>query len=148
MKVVIDTNVFISSTMSTKGAPAQVFDKWLSGAFELIVSDDIMTEYRTVLRYGHVRKRHGLTPPEMEKLINDFLRDFLRGVTLITPTETVHSVIDDPDDNKFLECAQAGGAEFVISGDKHLLNLKEYEGIQILSPSAFLLLLSGEYPIS
>ena len=144
MKVVIDTNVFISSAISTKGAPAQVFNKWLNGAFELIVSDAIMNEYRTALRYEHVRKRHGLTPSQMEKLIDDFLS----GVTLVTPTEAAHSVADDPDDDKFLECAQAGGAEFVISGDKHLLNLKEYKDIQILSPSAFLLLLSEEYSIS
>jgi putative PIN family toxin of toxin-antitoxin system len=144
MRVVIDTNVFISSVISTKGAPAQLFKKWLDGAFEIIVSDAIMIEYQTALRYEHVRKRHGLTSPQMEKLLDDFLG----GVTLVTPTEAVHSVTNDPDDNKFLECAQAGGAEFIISGDKHLLNLKEYEDIQILSPSAFLLLLSGEYSIS
>lgn len=140
MKVVIDTNVFISRVASSKGAPARIFDKWVNGAFELIASNDIIIEYRTALGYERVRKRHGLTPPQIENVINDLLS----AVTLVTPTEAVDSVVDDPDDHKFLECAQAGGAEFIISGDKHLLNLKEYRGIQILSPAAFLLLLGQE----
>ena len=50
---------------------------------------------------------------------------------------------DDPEDNRVLECAVTGGASFIISGDKHLLELKEYQGIVVLSPSAFLAFLDS-----
>ncbi|HEX8228447.1 MAG TPA: putative toxin-antitoxin system toxin component, PIN family, partial [Chloroflexia bacterium] len=56
----------------------------------------------------------------------------------VHPTVPIDAIASDPDDNKFLECAVAGGADYIVSGDKHLLSLGEYEGIRILSPADFL----------
>ena len=64
----------------------------------------------------------------------------------VAPRGIVAQIEDDPDDNKFLECAVAGGAEYVVSGDPHLLALRQFRGIQILSPAAFLTLLNAYNP--
>lgn len=57
---------------------------------------------------------------------------------------TLHVVADDPDDDKFLDCAVAAQAEIIVSGDEHLLSLGSFQGIQILTPAAFVVLLSQE----
>jgi uncharacterized protein len=63
---------------------------------------------------------------------------------LVTPTETIQLIREDPDDNKFIECVLAGGAEDIVSGDTYLLAVKEYRGIHILSPSLFLAVLKAQ----
>jgi putative PIN family toxin of toxin-antitoxin system len=140
MRVVIDTNVVISRYLTPQGVAAQVLDHWKHGRFVLIVSDPILTEYQKVLSYDRIRSRHQLNEVEIAEVIGDF-REF---ATLVEPTEHLAVVKDDPDDDKFLECAVAGEAEIIVSGDPHLLALKQYRGIQILSPAAFLAFLNSQ----
>src|SRR5438093_338492 len=137
MRVVIDTNVLVSSAVSEQGAPARIFRQWAEGAFELLISEEILAEYRRALGYERVRKRHGYAPDRIDAVI----ADLRRSATFIIPVEALNVVTQDPDDNKILECAVAGGADYIISGDTHLLDLKEYQGIQILPPAAFLMVL-------
>jgi putative PIN family toxin of toxin-antitoxin system len=138
MRVVIDTNVLVSSALSNKAAPARIFEKFRDGAFELVVSQEILAEYRKALGYEHVRKLHGLSLREIEDLVDE-LADLCVLVTL--PGGTI-SISADPDDDKFLKCAYRGRAEYIVSGDKHLLSLKSYGDIQIVSPAVFLVLLT------
>ncbi len=138
MRVVIDTNVIVSRFLSSTGPPAQIIDFMERGAFEIVVSEDILAEYQTVLAYNHVRRRHRLTDEQIAGWTNN-----LRRIgTVVAPIETHDVIKGDRDDNKFVECAVAGGADYIVSGDIHLLSLQEYQGIQILPPSAFLMIIS------
>lgn len=138
MKVVLDTNVVVSRFLSARGAPAQAFKLWEAHAFDLLVSCPILQEYKKALSYPKVRKLHQLTGQEIDEVIDGF-----KGFSIfVDPKTKVRAIKADPKDNMFLECAVAGKADFIVSGDKHLLDLKEYQGIQILSPHAFLLALS------
>ncbi len=139
MRIVLDTNVVVSRFLSPKGPPAEIFVKWQQETFEVVVSESILAEYAQVLEYEKLRARHGLSHEEIANLISDMRR----FAVLINPQETPRVVRDDPEDDKFLSCAMAGGADYVISGDDHLLKLQAYRGIQILSPRAFLLMLSS-----
>lgn len=142
MRVVLDTNVVVSSFIVPTGSPAKVLERMRDGAYELFVSDSILAEYRDVLQEARISVRHGYTRDEVAQLVDE-LGDY---AFVVTPQE-VHAVVRaDLDDDKFLECAVAAGAGYIVSGDKHLLALKEYAGVQILSPTAFLLLLETEHP--
>lgn len=142
MRVVVDTNVVVSRFLSSLGAPAEILNRWRQETFELLVSEPILAEYERVLGYERVRRRHQMTGEE----IHEVMAQFRRFAILVEHLETLDVVKDDPDDNKFLECALAGGAEFVISGGPHLLGLRQYQGIQILSPAAFLAFLNTRSP--
>ncbi len=138
MRVVYDTNVIVSSFLSPKGSPAKVIDLWKSHLVDLVVSEEILSEYQRALLYRRVQTLHRMTNDEIEEVIDDFRKFAL----VVTPTSTITVVKDDPDDNKFLECAEKGNASYLISGDPDLLRVGEYKGIQIFSPAAFLALLN------
>lgn len=140
MRVVIDSNVLVSSALSNKGAPARIFEKFRDGGFELVVTAEILAEYRRALSHGHVRKLHGLTTVEIADLIDQLAKT---SVLVDTPGEMA-PISADPDDDKFLYSAYAGAADYIISGDKYLLNVQQYEGIRILSPTAFIMMLNQE----
>ncbi len=137
MKVVIDTNVLVSSVLSENSPPSKVFKQLRLRLFELVVSEEILSEYRRALGYKRTYKYHKYTPEQIDGLLDD-LRQF---ATIITSTENIDIVSSDPDDNKLIECAVAGEADYIVSGDAHLLRLAEYNRIPILSPAAFLMVL-------
>lgn len=141
MHVVVDTNVLISAALSAHGNPARIFQLWHDGdVFVPLVSVPILDEYRRALRYKGVKARHRLTEEEMTTLVEDLAA----SATLVDPEEPLQVVEDDPNDNKFLECGVAGGADYIVSGDDHLLRLREYRGIRILSPAAFVAMLDDQ----
>ncbi|MCX5901946.1 MAG: putative toxin-antitoxin system toxin component, PIN family [Proteobacteria bacterium] len=129
MKVVIDTNVFVSSFFG--GNPRKIIDMWKQGKLTLCLSKEIISEYTTVLN------RIGL---ENQKELKEIFSLFARGIHSVFSGKTpaLKVVIDDPDDDKFIECAVALKAEYIISGDKDLLEVSEYMGIKILNPREFL----------
>lgn len=138
MKVVLDTNVVVSRFLSPRGAPAQAFKLWEAHAFDLLVSCPILQEYKKALSYPKVRELHQLTGQEIDEIIDGF-----KGFSIfVEPRARLVVVKADPKDNMFLECAVSGKADCILSGDKHLLELKEYQGIQIFTPRAFLLALA------
>ena len=140
MRVVLDTNVIVSRFLSTKGAPARILDRWEARAFKLVLSEPILAEYHRILGYKSLRIRHHLSAERIETAI----AKIRRSGTIVDPTERVRAVRDDPKDDIFLECAVAGEADYIVSGDAHLLSLREYDGIQILSPAMFLDVLKRE----
>ncbi|MEW5985837.1 MAG: putative toxin-antitoxin system toxin component, PIN family [Chloroflexota bacterium] len=142
MRVVLDTNVVTSAFLSRHGAPAKVFAIWEQGGFELVVSEAILAEYERVFHYQHLVSRHGMSDEEIAQVIGR-----LRKIALFVEIEQPLAVIrQDPDDDKFVECAVAGSADYIVSGDTHLLTLGEYEDIQVLPPAAFLSLFSPLAP--
>ena len=137
MRVVLDTNVVVSAFLSPTGTPAQILARWENQEFDLIISEPLLREYQRALNYERVATRHRMTPGEVEEVIEGF-RQF---ALLVEPT-TALDLPEDPDDAKVLECAAQGSAEYVVSGDAHLLRLREHLGIAILPPAAFLSVLA------
>lgn len=129
MKVVIDTNIFISSFFG--GNPKKVIDHWRNSKIVLCLSGEILEEYVGVLR------RLGL---EGEKELNELLALFGKSfnIQFTRKTPELSVVLDDPDDDKFIECAVALEADYIISGDKALIQVGQYKKIKILSPQDFL----------
>ena len=128
-RVVVDTNVFISSFFG--GNPRKIIDLWKSGQITLCLSGPIIEEYINVLR------RMGLQDErEMEDLLSLFSHGF--HVLFTTKTPNLNVIEKDPDDDKFIECAVALKSKRIISGDKALREIENYMGIQIQSPKQFL----------
>ncbi len=129
IKVVIDTNVFISSFFG--GNPKRIIDLWKNEEVVLCLSKDVLDEYVDVLQ------RVGLKDEsEIEELLSLFAKGF--NISFTTKTPKLKVVRDDPDDDKFIECAVALKADVIITGDKALRTLREYMGIRILAPQEFL----------
>ncbi len=128
-RVVIDTNVFVSSVFS--GKPRIIIDLWKRGEIALCLSAKIVDEYIEVLR------RIGL---ENEKELGELLSIFAEGYNIVfsETTPTLHIVKDDPGDDMFIECAVALECSYIISGDNHLKSLRKYMRITIVSPKEFL----------
>lgn len=137
IRVVVDTNVFVSSFFG--GNPRKIIDLWKSGQIIICLSQPVFEEYIEVLR------RLGLqSEQELEEIVGLFARGF--HVLYTTSTPALHVVDKDPDDNKFIECAVALRAEFIISGDRALTIMKDYMGIKICNPKEFLDLHSSKKP--
>ena len=130
IKVVLDTNVFVSSFFG--GKPRKIVDLWKTGQVTLCLSRSIVDEYIEVLQ------RLGL---QDERELDELLTLFARGMHVVFASKTpaLPIVKDDPDDNKFIECAVVLKAKFVISGDKALTSIRDYMGIKIVNPTEFLI---------
>lgn len=127
MRVVIDTNIFVSSFFG--GNPRNIIQHWKDGNVTLCLSKEILDEYIEVL------KRLGLDEEdEYEELISLFAKGF--NIIFTTKTPKIN-IVNDPDDNKFIECAVALKAKVIISGDKALTAVGEYMGIEIVTPHQF-----------
>ncbi len=132
MRVVLDTNVFISG-IHWKGDSERVLKAWMNEDFDLVSSFPIIRELVRIL----VDFKVPLSYSEIswwESLI-------LERSILVVPTEEV-DIVTDPDDNKFVEAALEGKAEYVVSQDKHLLVLEEFRGIKFVHPKDFLEIIS------
>lgn len=142
MRVVLDTNVIVSAVLSPTGTPAEILAAWRQEAFELLVSGPILDEYQQTLGYDRLRARHHLTADEIAEIVAEFraLATLVSAANGVVPRGDVA----DLDNAMFLQCAIAGGAAYIISGDAHLLDLHEYRGITILPPALFLALLRAE----
>ena len=138
MIIVLDTNVIVSATLSLKGAPAEIIRRWEAEEFEVVTSPALISEFERVITYPRVRRYLKLSEEE-----TDALQERLRVVaTLVKPQFTLEIVRKDPADNRVLECAVAGGASYIVTGNTHLLELGEYQQIIIIKPAAFLTVLS------
>jgi putative PIN family toxin of toxin-antitoxin system len=128
MRVVLDTNILVSSVLG--GILRAIVDDWKAGKFTLIVSEAIAQEYLEILN----RPKFKFSAQE----IADIKGYLLKAADFVTPVEKVDVVKADPSDNKFLEAALAGRAIYVVSGDSHLLELKDFRGIEIITAREFL----------
>ena len=138
IRAVLDTKVIVSGILSGKGARGRILRAWLDDRFHLVTSRAIVDELRRVLRYPKINHRHGWS----DARILEFVEDVTSLAVLIRGELRLTVVADDPSDDRYLECAVEGEAGYVVSGDRHLVGLAQYEGVEILSPRAFLNLLS------
>ncbi len=128
MRVILDTNVFISGIFFS-GPPSRILTAWAHQKFQIVLSRQILDEYRRVAEDLSSKFKSIDIMPIIELVT-------IHGQFVDTQGFDI-SVCEDSDDNKFLECAVAGKCRTIISGDKHLLNLSGYEGITVWSPRNF-----------
>ena len=129
MRVVFDTNVLISATLWDGSVAQKLLFKLLQPSSRIFSSVEILSEYQKVLNRDFDYSGSEITY---------ILEKILSFVTLIKPVAKVNVVKENPDGNKIIECALASSSEYVITYDKHLLNLKEFQGIKIATPEEFL----------
>ncbi|MCC6261465.1 MAG: putative toxin-antitoxin system toxin component, PIN family [Anaerolineales bacterium] len=127
-RVVLDTNIIISSALG--GALVLILEKWGEEKFTVVVTTDVVDEYFDVLN----RPKFGLKQETIDKLTG-FIYQFSE---FVVAEEKIRFIEDDPKDDKFLEAAIAGKVEYIVSGDKHLLDLKEFRSIPIITGREFL----------
>ena len=132
LKFVFDTNVYVSALMSKRGNPALLLDR-VRNSYTLFISKDILSEIKDVIS----RDKFGYTDAE----VNMFVEAIISYSDVVNPEIKIDAIKADPDDNKILECAVTSGASYIVSGDKHLLDLIEYGKIKIITPKAALDLL-------
>jgi uncharacterized protein len=111
LKVVLDTNVYFSAFKGARGVPFELWRRALRQEYTLLTSPAIIRELAGVLRSV-------LTWPEAEIVVQ--LKLLVRVATMVKPEITLHVVLADPDDDRILECALAGGADLIVPGDRHL----------------------------
>ena len=129
LRVVLDTNILISA-LGWKGASREILEKCINDKIRLLESNDLLEELINVLK----RPKFDFIPP-LKKA--EFLRYLVEISEIIHPKENLETIKDDISDNKVLECAIEGNADYIISGDEHLLNLKQFKGIKIISAKEF-----------
>lgn len=128
MRVVIDTNVFVSGVFFG-GVPGRILEAWRDGTLTLLVSVAILDEYYRVGRLLAARYEGVHLEP--------FLALVAVTAEVVDAPDLAEAVCQDPDDDKFLACALAGSASVVVSGDKGLRKASGWNGIEILTPRAF-----------
>ena len=140
MRIVLDANVYVSALLTQRGNAARILELFREETFDLLVSEPILAEIGRVLAYPHIAKIHGKSSAEIDR----FVEQLRSTAEVVAPTRTL-TVSPDETDNRYLECAVAGRADFLVTGDKrHLLPLGEIAGVQILSPAGFLAVLNLE----
>ncbi len=127
MKITADTNVLISALFWDKGSSHQLIASVARGETVLLTSKAILEEVEEILSR---EKKFGLTEKQVKERLH-FLESISRTVE---PIKRFNIVRDDPDDDKVLECAFKGKADLIVSGDKHLKKLREFQGMPILLP--------------
>jgi putative PIN family toxin of toxin-antitoxin system len=130
---VFDTNALVRVALAKTRAARAMRVAWEESGFLLLMSEEILEELGLVLRYPRIAERHALS----EAVIQDFEASVRSASVLVPGLYVVKKVEADPSDDKFLACALEGDADFIVSGDPHLRDLKRYQGIQIISLERF-----------
>ncbi len=132
MRLVIDTNILVSALLAATSLPAQLVVLWRAGRFDLLTAVEQLDELMRVTRYPKIRER--LAPAIAGRLVND-----LRALACMVDKLPVVDASPDPDDNYLLALAAAGGADFLVTGDKRdLLGIAVYEGTKIITVRDYL----------
>jgi len=135
MRVVLDTNVLMSGIFFA-GPPAMILAAWSEGRLDLLVTVEILAEYR------RVAKRLAKQYPSIE--VDPVLDLVIRESRIVEPIPVPSDACDDADDVNFLACAISGQATSVVSGDRALLRVSGYEGIEVVTPRNFVTRFLGE----
>jgi len=136
VRVVADTNIIISGLL-WRGAPRRLLDAARAGKIDLFASAVLLAELQETLqrdKFAERLERAGVTPRQL-------VVGYAALATLVRPAAISPTILDDPDDDAVLACAVAAQTQVIASGDSHLLNLKEFQGISILTVNELLALI-------
>ena len=137
MRAVLDTNVIISGALSRGSMPDHILRAQRRQAFELVTSDELLAELSSVLSRRKISDRLGWSAAD----IQEFVTDIRENAVISAPGRRLNVVIADESDNRVLEAALESNADYIVTGDRHLVGLGEYEGIAIVTPARFVALL-------
>jgi len=129
-RAVLDTNVVVSALLF-RGELSRLHTLWKKKAFMIPASKEIIDEYIRVFAYP----RFKLSERDIETIVKVELLPYIEAVTV---SGEAKRICEDPDDDKFLACAEVSKADFIVSGDAHLLSLKKYQGCPIITAEKFL----------
>ena len=130
----IDANLFASGLIKSDSNPGRILDLIKRNHVELILSPSVIREIKRILLYPRLQKYHQKTAQE----IDAYFEDVLMFAWLVEGEVNVDIIKDDPSDNKYLACAYEGEADYIVSGDHHLLDIETYQGIAIVNAKAVL----------
>ena len=137
-RAVLDANVLVSAVIRPQGKPAQIVRQ--REDFVWLTAEAILAEVADVLPRKHIQKKYGVTAAQCRRFLA-----FVRAAATMVDVRSVVAVIrDDEEDNPILACGKDGQADYIVTGDGHLLALKEFEGILIVTPDDFLKVLRAE----
>jgi len=129
VRIVLDTNVFISGVFFG-GPPYKILDAWRHGQIDIVLSEEIFDEYQRIARE--------LSKEFKGVDISIFLDLLAVNAIWVVAPRIPFGISIDPDDDKFISCALASKTKVIVSGDKHLLVLSGYGGIEVLKPRSFI----------
>jgi putative PIN family toxin of toxin-antitoxin system len=129
MKIVLDTNVFISGIFFG-GPPSDILESWRQYKIRIVLTEQILEEYHRV--------GEELSTKYPSISIESIIELFTIFGEFVETKGFSETICEDPDDNKFIECALASQSKLIISGDKHLLKISGYKGIEVLKPRGFI----------
>jgi uncharacterized protein len=138
IRATLDVNVLASGFPADTGIPAAVIDRWTDLAYELIISEHILEGLIRTWQKPYFQRRFGM---DRVQRIMAVLR---AEATLVVPAATVRGVAEDEEDDLVLATAVAGGADFLVTGDRYLQALGQYQNVVILSPRQFLKVMVDE----
>jgi len=141
LKVVLDTHVFVSALINPHGKSARIFDHILKNGVRLFSSPAMVEERERVIRHPKLAKRHGLKEEEL----GEFIADLPVITSLIEEKKTLEVMKAHRWHDKYLSCAASGRADFIVSADSSLLQLREYEGTKITTPDELAELFENEW---
>ena len=132
MRIVLDTNVLLSGIFWS-GTPYKILEYWIHDKYQILTTQPILEEYsNTLIRVSKGKK---------DSLVNAWMLFIVENGIVVNVRKKFNLSID-PDDDKFIDCAVSGGADFIVSGDAHLLDLKSVLNVKIIKPNIFFDLLT------
>ncbi|MBM3236999.1 putative toxin-antitoxin system toxin component, PIN family [Candidatus Poribacteria bacterium] len=132
IRAVLDANIHLSATFFPKGKPRQVRSLGRRGFFQIIISQPILAEIRKAMNEDFGRS---------DEMIAKELKKIRKYARIVKPKVKINFITTDTNDNRILECAVKGKSDFIVTGDKHLLEIGEYDKVKIVTASQFLELL-------
>ena len=139
LRIVFDTKLFVQAILTKKGICALLLTAWKKNYYILLSSTDIVDEIEKVLIYQQEKGKYNITGIDIENLI--LLLD--SEAVILSEILKLNTIQDYPPNNKFIDCAIAGGADYIVAGDTHLLSIKRVKDIPIISASHFMKILGS-----
>ncbi len=142
LKAVIDTNVMISMAFAKEGVTRKLKNLIADNAFTMVTSKAILKELYEVLHYPHILKR--FKPKKSD--IDEFIGVIIENALITKGTYSAKGITEDPRDDMFIACALEGDAQYIVSRDPHLRNIKHFQRIQIVDATTFVEKVTGKTP--
>ena len=134
LRAVIDTSVMVSVAFAVQGLAKELRDMIADGRFVPVTSKPILKELYQVLHYPHIAKRFSPTKED----INAFMALIIERAIIVKGLYEINGITEDPNDDMFIACAMEADADYIVSRDPHLRNIKHYRRIQIIDASTFI----------
>ena len=134
LKAVIDTNIMVSVAFAREGLTKKLKDRIADRDFLLITSKAILKELYEVLNYPHIVERFNAS----KKDINDFMGMIIEYAAITSGDYSIENITEDPKDDMFIACALEGNADYIVTRDPHLRNIKHFQCIQIIDLTTFM----------